>query len=522
MPIGIQSFEKLRTENFFYVDKTKYVWDLVQGGNPYFLSRPRRFGKSLFLSTIEAYFLGEKELFKGLALEKQEEENTPHPWTTYPVLHFDFNAEKYAETGSLNIVLDRHLCLFESQFGIQTKAATPSGRFIQIIRTAHERTGKQVVVLVDEYDKPLLEVMDNRELYEDYRATLKAFYGVLKSEDEHLKFVFLTGVTKFNQVSIFSDLNQLRDISMEQAFSGICGISDTELQNQFQPELTRLAGTLGISLSECSEKLKKTYDGYHFHQNGEDMYNPFSLLNTFAANEFNYYWFRTGTPTFLVRVIEQTNFDLRSMVTGIEAGRNTFSEYRFDMHSPVPLLYQSGYLTIKDYNARFGIYMLKFPNEEVKYGFMNFLLQQETAVQQSEGSFYIGKFVDDIESGNVDDFMNRLKSILSSIPYPVWGEAKKVTEQTFQIGCFLIFELMGQFTQTEVQSSKGRADAVVWTKECIYVFEFKLDGTAEDALKQINDKGYAVPYESDGRKVVKIGVGFDKEACTIDRWTTES
>lgn len=522
MPVGIQSFEKLRTENFVYVDKTAYLWELVQSGNPYFLSRPRRFGKSLLLSTLEAYFLGKKDLFSGLAVERLEEQNSPAPWTVYPVLHLDFNAEKYTEKGSLNSVLDRHLCSFESLFHIQKKADTPSGRFIQVIRTAHELTGKQVVVLVDEYDKPLLETMDDRILYEDFRATLKAFFAVLKSEDAHLKFVFLTGVTKFSQVSIFSDLNQLRDISMEEKFSSVCGITEKELLGTFDPEIHRLSEKNGMSFNDTVSKLEKTYDGYHFCENTPGLYNPFSLLNTFEKEKFSYYWFQTGTPTFLVHLIEQTHFDLRSMVDGVEAGENAFTEYRFDMHTPVPLLYQSGYLTIKKYDREFGIYTLKFPNEEVKYGFMNFILPQETAVQQTETSFYVGKFVTDIRSGNIDGFMGRLQSILSSIPYPIYGKPKTVTEQSFQIGCFLIFELMGQFTQTEVQSAKGRSDCVVWTKDYIYVFEFKLDGTAEEALKQIDDKGYAVTYQSDNRKIIKIGVGFDRETCSINRWLIAS
>lgn len=520
MPVGIQSFEDLRRNNYVYVDKTSYVYKLAAEGKPYFLSRPRRFGKSLFLSTLEAYFLGKKELFTGLVLEKLEEENTEQPWTVYPVLHLDFNAEKYSEKGSLNISLDRQLGTFEDLYGISRKESSFSGRFIQVIRAAHGQTGKQAVVLVDEYDKPLLEVMENRELYEDYRATLKAFYGVLKSEDEHLKFVFLTGVTKFSQVSIFSDLNQLRDLSMEEKYSAICGITEEELTERFQPEIERLALKSSLSPGDVLRKLEKLYDGYHFCENTPGMYNPFSLLNTFEKEKFSYYWFQTGTPTFLVRLIEQSDFDLRSMVNGVEAGENAFSEYRFDMHTPVPLLYQSGYLTIKGYDSRFGIYTLKFPNEEVKYGFLSFFLPQDTAVRQPEGSFYIGKFVADMEAGNVDGFMTRLQSVLGSVPYPVYGEPKKVSEQTFQTGCFLVFQLMGQFTQTEVQSAKGRADAIVGTKNVIYVFEFKLDGTAEEALAQINNKHYAVPYQADGRKVVKTGVGFDRKTCTIDRWIT--
>jgi hypothetical protein len=518
MPIGIQSFEDLRRNNYVYVDKTAYLYKLVSEGKPYFLSRPRRFGKSLFLSTLEAYFLGKKELFKGLAVEKLEEENTSEPWTVYPVLHLDLNGKRYEDTSSLEQILNVNLSNWEKQYNTESKEKSPELRFMQVIRAIHQQTGRQAAVLVDEYDKPLIEVMDNRELFEDYRATLKAFFGVLKSEDEHLKFVFLTGVTKFSQVSIFSDLNQLRDISMEEKYSSLCGITEKELLDNFDPEIQRLAGKSSLTFDETVKKLKRTYDGYYFCENTEGMYNPFSLLNTFEKEKFDYYWFQTGTPTFLVRMIEQSDFDLQNMVHGVEAGQSSFSEYRFDMHTPVPLLYQSGYLTIKGYNKEFGIYTLEFPNEEVKYGFLNFLLPQATAIRQPEGGFYIGKFVTDIRSRNVDSVMTRLQSILASVPYPVYGEPKTVNERTFQAGCFLVFELMGQFTQTEVQSAKGRSDCVVWTKDTVYVFEFKLDGTAEEALKQIDDKGYAVPYKAEKRKVVKIGAGFDRKTCTIDRW----
>ena len=518
MPIGIQSFEDIRTNGYVYVDKTQYVYRLVSEGKPYFLSRPRRFGKSLFLSTLEAYFLGKKELFSGLALETLEQENTKEPWTVYPVLHLDLNSKKYDEPSSLNKMLSAQLDEWEKKYNLPQSDNDPELRFTAVIRAAHEATGRQVAVLVDEYDKPLIEVLDNEALYEDYRKTLKAFYGVLKSEDAHLKFVFLTGVTKFSQVSVFSDLNQLRDISMDRSCSGICGISGTELDAQFKPEIAALAEETGATPEECRAKLRALYDGYHFHPEGEDMYNPFSLLNTFASLEYSYYWFQTGTPSFLVKMMDRSGFDLRTMASGVEAGKNAFTEYRFDMNTPVPLLYQSGYLTIKDYNKEFGIYTLAFPNEEVRYGFMNYLLPHETSIPAPETAFYIGKFVTDLREGDVDSFMTRLKSILASVPYPVNGKPVAVNEQTFQTGCFLVFSLMGQFTQTEVQSAKGRADCVVWTKDAIYVFEFKLDGSAEEALAQIDDRSYAVPYEADGRKIVKIGVGFDKETCTIAGW----
>ena len=401
MPIGIQSFEKLRNEGYVYVDKTQYVWSLVQNGNPIFLSRPRRFGKSLFLSTLEAYFLGKKELFSGLALETLEEQNTKEPWTVYPVLHLDLNSKKYDDPSSLNKMLSAQLDEWEKKYNLPHSDKDPELRFTAVIRAAHVATGRQVAVLVDEYDKPLIEVLDNEALYEDYRKTLKAFYGVLKSEDAHLKFVFLTGVTKFSQVSVFSDLNQLRDISMEEKYAAVCGISEDELASSFKPEIAALAQKTGGTEAEVAEKLRRTYDGYHFCEDTPGMYNPFSLLNTFEKLKFNYYWFQTGTPTFLVKLMAKTDFDLASMATGIEASDTVFTEYRFDMNTPVPLLYQSGYLTIKDYNKEFGIYTLAFPNEEVRYGFMNFLLPHETGIPAPETAFYIGKFVTDLREGDV-------------------------------------------------------------------------------------------------------------------------
>lgn len=522
MPIGIQDFEKLREAQCVYVDKTSFVWDLAKTVSPYFLSRPRRFGKSLFLSTLNAYFLGKKKLFKGLALEKLEKQGAKQEkrkaWQVYPVFYLDLNSKKYDAKNSLIKIIDQHLDKWEKTFAISPKVPDVDLRFINLLQTAHEKTGLKAVILVDEYDKPLLETLDNLELLEDYRKTLKSFFGVIKSEDAHIRFAFLTGVTKFSQVSIFSDLNNLHDISMEESFSSICGISENELKDNFDVEISNLAEKNKLSKEQCLAKLKQTYDGYHFSINSEGVYNPFSLLNTFASGEFKYYWFKTGTPTFLIKGIEQNHFDIRTLVEGVTATEESFSEYRYDYATIEPLLYQAGYLTIKDYDSRFHTYTLKFPNEEVKYGFLSNLLPIKTNVVAPQGSFYIEKFVRDIESSNIDDFMTRMQSILSSVPYSVNGEKTLVSEQTFHTGIFLVFQLMGQFTQCEVHSAKGRADCVVWTKDAIYVFEFKLNGTKEEALKQIDDKSYAIPYKCDNRKIVKIGVGFEKDTPVIKDW----
>ena len=375
LPIGIQTFSDIRTQGYLYVDKTELMWQIANTGKPYFLSRPRRFGKSLLLSTFEAYFEGKKELFEGLAIEKLEDK-----WEKHPVLHLDLNAEKYDTIESLNAILSYQLTQWEAIYGKGEDEDTLSNRFRGIIQRAYEQTGKGVVVLVDEYDKPLLQALHNKELMEAYRVILKAFYGVLKSKDSCLRFAFLTGVTKFSQVSVFSDLNQLNDISMSKNYATICGITKQELLEYFTPELEALAEENDLSFEETVETMTRQYDGYHFHQKGEGVFNPFSVLNAFDKMEFGNYWFQTGTPTFLVELLKKSDYDLRTLMDGVEASANTFSEYRVEEDNPIPLIYQSGYLTIKDFDKEFKIYTLGFPNDEVRYGFLNFLVPFYTPV----------------------------------------------------------------------------------------------------------------------------------------------
>lgn len=509
LPIGIQTFEKLRSENYLYVDKTELVWRMAYTSTPYFLSRPRRFGKSLLLSTFEAYFEGKKELFKGLAIERMETE-----WNKYPVLHLDLNAEKYDEPQRLMSILSNHLTQWESKYGKGEDETTLSTRFSGVIRRASQQAGCGVVVLVDEYDKPLLQALGNDELLEEYRKTLKAFYGVLKSTDRYLRFAFLTGVTKFSQVSVFSDLNQLQDITTWPDYATICGITRQELVDTFKPELEILATANAFSYEETVEKMTRLYDGYHFCANAEGMFNPFSVLNVLKSKKFDSYWFQTGTPTFLVKMLQETEYDLRTLIDGIEAPASMFTEYRMDASNPIPLIYQSGYLTIKDYDKEFGNYLLEFPNDEVRYGFINFLVPFYTSITNSDQGFYIGKFVQELRAGDYESFLTRLQAFFADFPY----ELNVKTERHYQVVFYLVFKLMGQFTQAEVKSAKGRADAVVKTPKYIYVFEFKLNGTAEEALKQIDEKGYLIPYQADSREVVKIGVEFSAEERNISRW----
>lgn len=508
LPIGIQSFEKIRTGGFTYIDKTDLIYQLASTKSPYFLSRPRRFGKSLLMSTLEAYFLGKKELFTGLAMETLETE-----WKEYPVLHLDLNARNYDSKEALVAILNQHLEKWEAKYGDEKKERSPEERFSYLLERIHEASGSQVVILIDEYDKPLLQTIGNEKLQEQYKNILKAFYGVLKSADAHLRFVFLTGVTKFGQISVFSDLNQLKDISMDARYATICGITDKELRRDFQPELEALAANEGLSYEEVCQKMKRMYDGYHFRHNMEGLYNPFSVLNALDSVEFGSYWFSTGTPTFLVQLLKETDYDLRNL-EGIELPVNQFADYRADADYPIPVIYQSGYLTIKGYDKEFQSYTLGFPNEEVKYGFLNFLVPYYTGVSSNENLFNIRHFVKELRSGDVNAFLTRLRAFFAGIPY----ELNDKTERHYQAIFYLVFRLLGQYMEVEERSAKGRADAVVKTKDYVYVFEFKLDGNVDEALKQIDEKGYLLPYSVDERKLLKIGVSFDSAERNIGEW----
>ncbi|NDV60556.1 ATP-binding protein [Bacteroides sp. 519] len=512
LPIGVQTFEKIRKEDYLYVDKSALVWQMANTGTVYFLSRPRRFGKSLLLSTFESYFQGRKDLFEGLAIENMEKD-----WNTHPVLHLDLNAEKYESVERLVLMLEQHLILWEDTWGKDEREITLSSRFTGVIRRAYEKTGRGVVVLIDEYDKPLLQTMFNEPLAEEYRNTLKAFYAVLKSSDRYLRFVLLTGVTKFAHVSIFSDLNQLNDISMDTQYSDVCGITEEELIATFSPEIERMGKRHNLSSNETVTYMKAQYDGYHFSKNSSGMFNPFSVLNSFSKQEFGNYWFQTGTPTFLVELLKRSNYDLRELIDGVETSPNAFTQYRVEADNPIPVFYQSGYLTIKKYDEEFGLYTLGFPNNEVRYAFLDFLLPYYTKITEDETSFNITRFVRELRAGQVDAFIERLRSFFADIPY----ELNDRTERHYQVVFYLVFTLLGQFTEAEVRSARGRADAVVKTKDHIYVFEFKLNGTAEEALRQIDEKGYLIPYLVDGREVVKVGVQFDAESRNIGEYLVD-
>lgn len=510
-PIGIQDFGKLRECGFAYVDKTALIYKLTQAGGFYFLSRPRRFGKSLLVSTMEAYFSGRRELFEGLAMAGLEKE-----WTRYPVLHLDLNTGRYEKPEDLDIVLDDALRHWERTYGQPEPGLPPALRFKAVIERAAEMTGQRVVVLVDEYDKPMLQAIGNEGLTAAYRSALKAFYSVLKTQDRFIRFGFLTGVTKFSKVSIFSDLNNLDDISMDRRYAGICGITESELRSVFAEPVANLARENGLSEDECYAKLKLMYDGYHFQAGTEGVYNPFSLLCTLDKRDFGNYWFETGTPTFLVQVIRDTDYDL-SKIQEDDISSELLGSIDNISQTPLPLLYQSGYLTIKGYEPRFKTYRLGFPNEEVEFGFFRYLLPTFVRENDSQGKSFIQSFVREVEAGNPEDFLVRLQAMLAGSDYRIAGRM----EVYFQNVLFTIFRLMGFFTQVETATSYGRADMTVQTADFVYIIEIKLDGSAADALAQIEAKGYARPFATDKRRLFKIGVNFSSKSRTIEEWRIE-
>lgn len=510
-PVGIQSFEEIRKNGYCYVDKTALIYQLVSSGKYYFLSRPRRFGKSLLLSTLDAYFSGKKELFKGLFMEQKEKE-----WTAYPVLHLDLNARRYEDEASLYAILNQHLESWEIIYGDEKKNRAPEERFAYLIEKISRTTGKNVVVLVDEYDKPMLQAIGNETLLRNYRNTLKAFYGVLKTCDKYLRFALLTGVTKFSKVSVFSDLNNLEDISLQSMYNNLCGITEKELSEVFAEDIQLLADNNALTYMETCSQLKDWYDGYHFAYRSEDIYNPFSLLNAMKSREFGSYWFETGTPTFLVELIKRSKYNLQRLTEEIATADSLGSIDTMETN-PVPILYQSGYLTIKGYDKEFKVYKLGFPNKEVAEGFTRFLLPCYAYMPSGNPSFELMCFVKEVRNGDIDAFMKRLQSFFTDTPY----ELIRDLELHYQNVLFIVFKLLGFYTQAEYHTSEGRIDLVVKTEQYIYVMEFKLDGSAEEALKQINDKQYALPFSTDTRKVYKLGVNFSHRTRSIERWVTE-
>ena len=506
-PVGVQNFEKIRKEGYAYVDKTALIHRLVKLGTYYFLSRPRRFGKSLLISTLEAYFSGKKHLFEGLAIEDLETE-----WNEYPILHFDLNAKKFDAVEDLYELVGRQLERYELQYETVAVDQSLDGRFYNLVMSIADRTHKRVVILVDEYDKPLLQTIGNSELQNTYREILKAFYGVMKSCDGQIHFGFLTGVTKFGKVSVFSDLNNLDDISMDPAYYDICGISEDELNEYFDAEIGILAEENDITKEQAYDRLRNEYDGYHFCENVSGVYNPFSVLSTLRKNRFGNYWFETGTPTYLVELLKRSDFQL-DKIDGYKTGKDVLNG--IDPGSPVAMIYQSGYVTIKDYDSEFDLVTVGFPNKEVERGFLLFLLPFYTNLKKEDSNFFVSRAVQALKNGDAEVFMSYMKSLLAGYPY----DLIKDTENHYQNVVYLTLKLMSVYlVDAEFRTSDGRIDLLVRTDKYIYVMEFKYNGSAQEAMDQIESKDYPLPFAMDSRTIIKVGVNFSGETRNIDNW----
>ena len=515
LPIGIQSFEKLREDNFLYVDKTALIYELVHNNTPYFLSRPRRFGKSLLLSTMKAYWEGKKDLFSGLAIEKLEERNMSS-WQTYPVFYFDFNGMNYQQEHALEDALHSQLKRFENFYGFDNSGLTLNERFQNLLIKAHNQAGLRCVVLIDEYDKPLLDVIETPELHKHNKEVFKGFFSILKSFDEYIQFIFITGVSKFHKVSIFSDLNQLNDISLTEDYAELCGMTEEEIQKYLYAYLDILADKRGLRKEDCIRLLRAQYDGYHFHPDSVSVYNPFSLMKALYEKNFGSYWFETGTPTFLIKQLKESHFDVRKFTdSSIYAAEETLKDYTGEEPDPVPLLYQTGYLTISSYDSRRQRYTLSFPNEEVTYGFLNCLMPAFVPKATAGNGLDIYTLDEYIENGQLDKIRDVLAALFANITYTFESDP---FEHYFQTVIYLVFTLLGKFCMCEMHTYSGRIDCKVETSDYIYLFEFKRDDTADAALKQIDSKDYALAFSADNRKLYKIGVSFDSAQRKLAGW----
>ncbi len=497
-PVGVQNFKKIREDGYLYVDKTHLIYRLITGKSYWFLSRPRRFGKSLLLSTLEAYYQGRRDLFKGLALDSLTED-----WTPRPVFHLDLNNREYKDETSLEAELNAALEQWESLYGDEKKDRAPEERFAHVIDRAYRTTGRKVVILVDEYDKPLLNSINRPELADIYRSQLKAFYSNLKSMDGCIEMAMLTGVARFSKVSIFSDLNNLSDISFDNKYAAICGITSDEIDRYLQTGLEGLSRTLGLNKSRVREQLRAHYDGYHFSDKSPDIYNPFSLMSAFARETLGDFWFSSGTPEYLYRLIERGEYPFSEISPSTIDRRYLESAGLLDS-DPIPAFYQTGYLTIKGYDREFNEYILDYPNEEVKYGFLKFLIRSYMPAIERRG-FSIPDFVKEIRAGKPDSFIKRMESLIASVPYNEKGSA----EDHFQNAVYLLFTLLGQYVRMEDRTSDGRIDLQVETTDYIYIFEFKINSSAEKALEQIMKKKYWLRDRYAGKTIFLMGLNFD-------------
>ena len=515
LPIGIQDFEDLRNRGCIYVDKTALIYKLATEGKPYFLSRPRRFGKSLLLSTMESYFLGKKELFKGLAMEKLEKD-----WTEYPVLKISFGVNTYENNERLKARLNSIVSENEKLYEIEKLSENPAERFANIIRTVSEKFNKKVVILIDEYDKPILDALYT-EYEEQNRQELRSFYSPLKDSDRYIRFLFITGITKVSQMNIFSGLNQLDDISMNQDFCTLCGIAESELEEYFEPEIAALAEAQEMTSGETTEKLALMYDGYHFSYPGEGVYNPFCLLKCFKERRFASYWFESGTPSFLVKTLQYQPVELENLVNGRLATENQFKNYDPDSKNMLAVVYQSGYLTIKGYDRETALYTLDFPNREVEEGFLEVLLKKFVTAPYDEIGLEINNMKIALRNKNVDRVLAIIKSAIADLPTVV---KKNMCENYYESVTHLMFRMTGFRVVSELQSVAGRSDVVVATKDAVFIFELKMDRgrafdeVADEALSQIDAGGYADRFAVSGKQMFKAGVVFSSEAKGMVGW----
>ncbi len=508
-PVGIQTFEKIRNGHYLYVDKTKYIVDFRKKQMSYvFLSRPRRFGKSLFASTLQAYFEGRKELFEGLAIADYEKD-----WGQHPVLHFDMSTAKHMDKAGLLSELNLKLRQYEKTYGREEGAENPNQRLESLVKRAYQQTGQKVALIIDEYDAPLLDVVHEKENLSVLRLVMQNFYSPIKSLDPYLEFTFITGITKFSQLSIFSELNNLDNISMYDQYSAICGISLTELTTTMRPDVEGLGHALGMGYDECLEALRSYYDGYHFSKDSEDMFNPFSLIKALNAQDIAPYWFGSGTPTFLLRQLEKFNVNLTTLESQ-DVVLSSFDLSPEEMTDALPLLYQSGYLTIKKYDPMFRQYTLGIPNKEVRDGLLNSLIPRYVNPHRTDNDAFLLGFCKAVYRGDIEDALEHMRTYMATIPY----DLENHTEKHFQTIFYLMFSFLNIYIQTEVKSAIGRADAVMHMPDATYVFELKVDRSADEALEQIDTKGYMLPYHSDGKRLVKVGISFDSKRRTIAEW----
>lgn len=517
-PIGIQTFSEIIRGGYVYVDKTDLVWQMAHYVKFIFLSRPRRFGKSLLTSTLESYFRGEKELFEGLKIMGLEKD-----WEQYPVIRLDLSMAKSRDTAeelrqSLMFLLKPLLDVY----GRDKEEETPGQCLTGLLHRVSEQTGKQVVVIIDEYDAPLLEVLHDEETLNAKRKVMQEFYLPLKANERLIKFCFITGITKFSQLSIFSTINNLTNVTMDRNFAAICGITETELSTVLEEDIERLAESYGISSEEMHQKLKLRYDGYHFCEDSDEIYNPFSLLKAFQQRKVANYWFESGTPTFLIRQMQHFNTDIMSLER-LDVPSSAFDQPTENMKDALPLLYQSGYLTIKDYDREGEFYTLSIPNQEVRIGYTKGLIPIYTGLNEADVQMgFALKFWRALKQGDVNLAMEEMRIYLAGVPY-VEGFKQKLEEAATKEGfyeytMYLIFSMLNVYTRTQVKCAGGKADMVVWMPDAVYVFELKINGTAREALEQIEDRRYAIPYQSEGRKVVKIGVKFNPDTRAPEEW----